>query len=203
MNPYRDDELILAARRGDLDAFEELLGRHGPAVRRRIDIHPRWRTILDEDDVMQTTYLEAFLEIGRFTGNGDDFERWLARLAENNLTDAIRGLERLKRPHPDDRVRPPAGLDPLRWLLSLVTGTSTTPSGPLLHRELEGRLQEELAGLPADYGDVLRYSYLEGLTLKETAEAMKRSYGSIHMLRQRALSRLRQRMGHRSTALQL
>lgn len=60
---HADDERLSAAAAGDGDALGALLRQHGPGVRRRLHISPAWRAALDPADVMQVSYLEAFLRI--------------------------------------------------------------------------------------------------------------------------------------------
>ncbi len=66
------DELLKRAMGGNTQALTSLLADLGPIVRSRIapKISPQWRAVLDEDDVMQTTYLEAVLRISKFTTGG-------------------------------------------------------------------------------------------------------------------------------------
>ena len=76
---------------------------HGAAVARSLaaDIDKQWRSVLDIEDVMQVTYMEAILQIRQFSRGGvDGFRAWLTRLAENNLIDAVRGLEAAKQRTP-------------------------------------------------------------------------------------------------------
>ena len=92
---------IAAAIGGDPEALSELLARHGPGVEAGLQIHRRWRGLLDASDVMQVTYLEAFLAIRTFQPEGErQFVAWLRRLADHNLQDAIRALSRRKRSAP-------------------------------------------------------------------------------------------------------
>ncbi len=60
-----DTDLLDAAVGGDEEALRELLKRFGPRVRQTLRGRPgrKWQSILDEDDVMQVTYLEAFLHL--------------------------------------------------------------------------------------------------------------------------------------------
>src|SRR6478609_1387882 len=106
--PTPDHEALLTnARAGDQSALIALLEALGPQVRQRIaaKIPPTLRAQLDEDDVMQVTYLEAVLRLDRFSGGGAaGFLAWLSRLAENNLIDAVRAMESAKRPDPSKRV---------------------------------------------------------------------------------------------------
>ena len=47
--------------------------------------------VLDIEDAMQVTFMEAFLRIGKFAGSDSrTFSAWLGRIAENNLCDGIR-----------------------------------------------------------------------------------------------------------------
>ena len=58
-----EDELLRKAIAGDMAALSELLERHGPEIRCKLRIDPAWRPLVSADDVMQITYLEAFLRI--------------------------------------------------------------------------------------------------------------------------------------------
>src|SRR5437868_1238158 len=98
-----DDELLSRAVRGDLPALNNLLRTHGPRVRAGLNgkLERQWQSVLDLDDVMQVTYLEAFLRIDHFrSGQSAAFLTWLRQIAENNLRDAIKELKREKRPPP-------------------------------------------------------------------------------------------------------
>ena len=60
------DAQLRAAIAGDIDAITKLLDRHGPEVERSLSIAREWRSVLESADVMQVTYLEAFLEVARY-----------------------------------------------------------------------------------------------------------------------------------------
>src|SRR5262245_56325849 len=126
-----DPSLLQSAVEGDTTALRALLEHCGGDVRRRISglIDKRWRASIDEDDVMQVTYLEAFLHIDQLTArDSTSFLSWLTRIAENALRDAIRGLSRQRRPNPARRVDVPVGPDSYAGLLECLGVTSTTPS---------------------------------------------------------------------------
>lgn len=184
--------LIKAAVAGDADALARLLQRHGPSVERGLRIGVTWRAALEAADVMQVTYLEAFLQIRNFDpSRGTPFEQWLRRIAENNLRDAIRGLQRQKQPQPADRVHAPRGEDSLIGLYNLLGSDSATPSRQLRAEEASRQLAEALGALPARYQEVVRLYDLEGRSIDEVAQATQRSPGAVHMLRARAHERLR------------
>jgi RNA polymerase sigma-70 factor, ECF subfamily len=193
-----DTQLLELAVAGDAEALRSLLKRFGPQVRDTLRgrIDRRLRSLLDEDDVMQITYLEAFLHIDQLTARDPtSFVAWLNRIAQNALRDAIRGLTRQKRPHPARRVAMPAGGDSSFMLLELLGTEASTPSRHATRDEVAEVLETVLAALPPDYATVVRYCDLEGLTASDVAERMGRSAGAVHMLRARAHDRMRELLG--------
>src|SRR5438874_4374691 len=98
--PEVQDELLAKATAGDAGALADLLTRDGAAARRALhDAIPiKWQSVLSMDDVMQQTYAEAVVSIGRFENRGDgSFAGWLTQLARCTLIDALRMLEADKR----------------------------------------------------------------------------------------------------------
>ncbi len=196
-----DDERsrVQAAVAGDVDAMSDLLQRYAPDVERSLFIAREWRSVLEPADVMQVTYLEAFIQIASFDpGRAEPFSAWLQRIAKNNLRDAIRGLQRQKRPQPSHRVALPAGADSSADLFDQLGVTTTTPSRHATREERMTRLNAALDALPDDYGQAVRLYDLECLAIAEVARRMGRSTGAVHMLRARAHDRLRDMLGPES-----
>ncbi len=191
--------LIRQAVAGNEAALSKLLEQHGPEVERTLRIGRGWRSVLEPADVMQVTYLEAFLQISRFDPDrAEPFPAWLTCIAENNLRDAIRGLERQKRPQPSDRVPQSADGDASCELLAILGVATTTPSRYAARDERLDRLNALLDTLPEDYGRVVRLYDLDGIPIGEVAKRMNRSAGAVHMLRARAHERLREVLGAES-----
>jgi RNA polymerase sigma-70 factor, ECF subfamily len=195
-----DDQLVSAATAGDRDALATLLREYGPEVRRRLDINPIWRAVLAPADVMQVTYLEAFLRIDQLKGRTSEaFVAWLTRLARNNLRDGIKELQRQKRPNPRQRIRARASGGSKSTLLNqLCDSAAATPSRDAAHRESHQALDAALAQLPPFYAEVVRRHDFEGQSIPEVAAAMGRSCGAVHMLRARALDCLQELLGSES-----
>lgn len=184
-----DESLIQAAKAGDEDALTALLERYGIVVRQGLRINPHGGGQVDLDDVMQVTYVEAFLGIRGFQPNGPgSFLAWLRRIAENNLRDALRKLDREERNLP--RATPDA--DSYTTLVARLSGTSTTPSQAARRREIQDIVEACLRNLPPDYEKVLRLYELEGLSGPEVAAAMGRTHGAVRMLLARAREHLLQ-----------
>jgi RNA polymerase sigma-70 factor (subfamily 1) len=194
-----DDALLNAVATGDADALAELLHRHGPEVRHRLVISPVWRGSLDATDVMQVTYLEAFLHRHQLTARTlDGFLAWLTRLAQNNLRDGIRELERQKRPNPRQQVQRRSADDSASSLLNTLSGGTPTASSVAARREAQQALEHALTQLPPLYARVVRSHDLEGQSVIEVATALGRSPGAVYMLRARALERLQELLGSQS-----
>ncbi len=200
MTPTDDLEALLdQARTGDKAALAKVLEAVGPTVRQRIAPKLKGsphRASLDEDDVMQVTYLEAVIRLQSFTTGGiSGFIAWLSRMAENNLIDAIRALESAKRPNPRKRVRAPSGQQSMVMLVEMLGGVSLTPSRDAARGEGVDLLAKAIDALPRDYARVVRGHDLEGKPASELAQELGRSEGAIYMLRSRAHARLKELLG--------
>lgn len=196
MTDAGDSAQIRKAVAGDAEALSALLREHGPAVERALRVDPLWQSSLEAADVMQVTYLEAFFQISSFNVDGDaTFATWLRRIAENNLKDAIRGLNRQKRPPARNRINVPNHADSMIGLFDLLGVVSATPSRQVGRQELVSLLEDAIAALPEDYARVIRMYDIEGSPIAEVAAAMGRSTGAVHMLRARAHDQLREKLG--------
>lgn len=196
-----DAELVAKGKRGDEEAIAALLERHGPTVRTRLagKIGQHFRSSVDEDDVMQVTYLEAFVRFASFHDRGDGaFLAWLTHIAENNLRDAIRGLERAKRPDPRKRVQTQNRDESYAGLVEILGVTYTTPSMNAAKGEMVSELDRALARIPADYAKVVRMYDLDGRSIDEVCRELGKSSGAVYMLRARAHERLADVLGSES-----
>lgn len=198
-NHTTSEELVRRAVTGDADALTLLLQQFGPEVERTLQINPVWRTVIEPADVMQVTYLEAFLRIGSFDPDrAESFPGWLRRIAQNNLKDAIRGLERQKQPQPRNRVKPPKFEDSLVGLYEMLEAGMSTPSRQVRRQEACSLLENSIGMLPDRYAEVVRRYDLECQPITEVADALGKSPGAVHMLRARAHDRLREQLGSAS-----
>jgi RNA polymerase sigma-70 factor (subfamily 1) len=194
-----DDKQVRAAVAGNGKALTALLHQYGPLVRRRLHISPVWRAALDAADVMQVTYLEAFLRIKQLQARTTEgFVAWLTRLAQNNLHDAIKALERQKRPNPGRRLQRTLREESSASLLDALGATMQTPSRSAARHEVERTLEAALAQLPPLYAQVVRLHDLEGRPVVAVAAALGRSPGAVYMLRARALEHLQELLGSES-----
>ncbi len=191
-----EDEFVNRAIGGDMSALTSLLEQNCDAVRASLSIDQKWASVLDPDDVMQVTFLEAFLQIGKFKAEGPGaFLAWLNRIAQNNLRDALRELTAVKRPQPGQRVAAGGPQDSASHLLANLGMTTTTPSRSAADAEIIAAINNAVALMPPDYGTVVRLYDLESKAIGDVAAAMGRTTGAVHMLRTRAHEHLREILG--------
>ena len=194
------DPLVDRASHGDAEALGSLLESCGPHLARILagKIGGNWQSLLDLDDVIQVTFLEAFVRIDQCNAaDARSFLGWVTRIAENNLQDAIRELGRAKRCPPGPRLQAGDVDSSCADLFNALT-TTTSPSRAAGRNEVRALLEAALSQLPADYQRVVRLYDLEGQSAGEVAGVLGRSEGAVYMLRARAHDRLRELLGARS-----
>ena len=194
-----EDGTIAAAVAGDSSALRRLLQACAPRLREHFAgrIGRRFQAALSVEDVLQVTYMEACLQIGRFRPtSGDAFFAWLRQIAENNLRDAVRELEADKRPDRRRQVQASAEDSCANFLLSL-SASGTSPTQGARRMEAKELVEAALANIPPDYATAVRLYDLDGKAIDEVAGAFDppRTRGAVHMLRMRALEALRLLLG--------
>ncbi|MFT5477314.1 MAG: RNA polymerase sigma factor (sigma-70 family) [Planctomycetota bacterium] len=186
-------ESLARAVHGDSEELEKVLRALEPELRAGISIQPLWSRSLDADDVLQVSFMEAFLRITSFTGPSPaGFRAWMRRVVKNNLTDAIRSLECEKRPDARRRVTHGAGGESARTLFSAVVGDHPTAGARATAQESVEMLLTAVEQLPTSYKQVIREVDLAERTVADVAEEMGRSRGAVHLLRSRGHARLRE-----------
>ncbi len=165
-----DHELVLAARKGDRDAFRTLFERHH---RRAYAL--AFGVLRHQDDaldVVQDAFIKAHKYLDKFEGNSS-FYTWLYRIVMNLAIDHLRKHRRVK----------PVELDESRLedtdegLLPKMLGAN--PGRALQDKEIRIRIDRALEQLSENHRAVLVMRELEGLSYEEMAQTMDCSKGTI------------------------
>ena len=82
-----DAGILAQARSGNREAFRTIVERHSHAIFRVA--YRLTRSEQDADDVVQETFLKAYVELGRFEGRAS-VATWLHRIAVNCAIDLLR-----------------------------------------------------------------------------------------------------------------
>jgi RNA polymerase sigma-70 factor (ECF subfamily) len=147
----------------------------------------------DPSDLVQETLLKAHQRFGQFRGQTEaELAGWLRQILARNLVDYARRFHSARgrrngREHPLEKMLQNSS-DALN---KLVEYNGTSPSDAAERRELTVVLADALAGLSADYRDVIVLRSIEELPWDEVAQQMGRSAGAVRILWARALKHLR------------
>ncbi|HYK87551.1 MAG TPA: sigma-70 family RNA polymerase sigma factor [Acidobacteriota bacterium] len=183
-------DLIDRIKRGDQDAFTHLFQKYRPRL--AVLVHYRMgshlRGLLEVDDMVQETFLEACRQLDHFAYRSPgSFFRWISRIAEHVIVDAARYEGRGKRDAgervPLRSASHPEGLEPV---------DTRTPSRLLAEHEAVLLLMRKLDALPEQYREAILLAKVEGLTTAEMAERLGKTREATTLLLHRAIKQFRQ-----------
>jgi RNA polymerase sigma-70 factor (ECF subfamily) len=158
-----DEELVAAAKNGELPAMEELLSRYREQVCRIVC--RRTENIEEAEDVVQEAMLRAFMNIGGFRGDAR-FSSWLATIAVNVAISMKRKQGRTQWIYIDDPNRSNHERSP--WDL---TDPGPTPEQCFRQKERHKLLLQKFRKLRAKYRIPL-IALANELSTEETAQAL-------------------------------
>jgi len=127
-----DDLLVSAAQQGDAVAFVELRNRHSHKLFPRI--YRITRNLQDAEDVLQESFLKAFVHLRSFEGRSS-FSSWVTRIAINCALMVLR-----KRPPAEISIEE-VGLDNEIWSAWEPADTRKGPEEIYAQQELEKHLR--------------------------------------------------------------
>lgn len=180
-----DPALVRQARSGDQAAFAALYEQTNPAIYRSVRAMVR-----DEDlvwDVLQNTWLRAFRSLDRLEAD-EAFLPWLRRIAVNETARLTAERQPIRFTElGDGEDEPLAELPDLR--------AENQPESALDRKETARLVREILGELPAQQQLVLGMRYYEDLSVKEIAELLNVSSGTVkkqlHLGRRKVEGRVR------------
>ena len=152
---------------------------------------------MSADDILQETWIAAFRHVGSFRANRPDaFDRWITVIAERKLIDACKGARRLKRGS-TQRAAQPKPHQTTSWmdLFSYVASQERTPSRVMSAKEAQCAVQVALSSLPEDRRRAVWMRHIEGRSVAETAEAMKKTPAAVTSLVFNGLRQLGRQLG--------
>ena len=178
--------LVQAAKKGDLEAFSELVKRYDRNVF-RIAQHITHNEE-DAQDVVQDAFLKAYQNLEQFQGNSK-FYTWLVRIAVNEALMKLRRRRSDKTVSIDEDVETEEGSMPRE-----VADWSPNPEQLYGQSELSDILKKTIQGLPPGFRTVFVLRDVEGLSTEETAEMLSLSIPAVKSRLLRARLQLRERL---------
>lgn len=168
---------LASARAGEAEGFSALYDWLSPEVQRFVV----GRGARDAEAITNDAFVAAFRRLGEFDGDAAGFRSWIYAIVRNRLIDAHRAEQR--RPGLADGDGD--GVDP---------ESSASAEDIALAGLGFGRASDLLASLTDAQRDVIVCRIVNGLTLEETADAVRRPVTAVKRLQARALSQLRQKI---------
>jgi len=180
--PLDDAILVEEARNGNIHAYENLVERYSEVAYRTAYLVAG--SAADAQDAAQEAFIRAYRALPRFRA-GAPFRPWLLQIVVNQAKNRLRAVGR--REH---------------LSLRLVEELRLGDAAPSPERALEAR-EERLALLHAvnelreEDRLVINCRYFLELSSEETAQTLGWPEGTVKSRLNRALARLRERMGER------
>lgn len=173
-------DLVRRAQNGDLDAFEELVGKHSKSIYGHIYRMVRGRRE-EAEDLTQEALLRAFKAIGRFR-NDCKFSTWLRRIAVN-LT--LNRLQKKQLPSRSIDEEPPEGGRPVE-----IPDETFGPERSFDQGQLRGALEQALEELSPSLRAVFVMREVEGLSHEQIAEILETNSQAVRVRHHRAKKQL-------------
>lgn len=185
-----DAELVRRAKAGELPAFETLVFRHERqlyALALRILQNPH-----DAEDITQQAFLSALEHLASFREEAS-FATWLNRIATFAALKVIRKRRGLDTVSLEENTEPRDDYDKIPHP-EFIADWKESPEQLVERNETRRLLDEALAQLDEKHRLVFLLRDVEGLSVRETAEALSLSEANVKVRLLRARLQLREHL---------
>ena len=185
-----DAELVRSAKAGELSAFEELATRHERkiySVAYRILQNPH-----DAEDVTQQAFLSAVENLMAFREESS-FATWISRIATFAALKVIRKRKGLDTVSLEANTERQDDYDSIPHP-EYIADWKQSPEQLVNRNEIQRLLDEALTGLDEKHRVVFVLRDIEGLSVRETAEALDLTEANVKMRLLRARLQLREQL---------
>ncbi len=165
-----DEELVAAARRNDLAAFEELVARHRDKIYARA--FSMMRNEEEAVDVAQEAWVKGWQRLVQFQGESS-FGTWMTRIVINLCLDQLRRRKRQRTESIEELSEEAGGVE------RQMPVVAANPTERLERIELRKRIDGALALLSHEHRTVLILHEFEEMEYKEIAKTMGCSIGTV------------------------
>lgn len=188
-----EQTLVLAAQRGNLEAFNDLVLMYQDFLY-RVAVN-----ILNDEgtaeDVTQQTFLSAFRNIQTFRGGS--LRSWLCRILVNASYDELRRVSRARSQPLEELDQDGEETGPILWLAD----PDPSPEAQVETGEMIDAIKTCLAALPRHYRLVVSLIDVDGFSYDEAALALNVPVGTIKSRLARARDALRTALQRRLDVL--
>jgi RNA polymerase sigma-70 factor (ECF subfamily) len=179
-----DNELVMLTRKGNKEAFEQLVQRHrGRCIRVALVV---LRNAGDAEDEAQNAFWKAFQHIDQFQGDAE-FGAWLSRIVVNQCRMLLRQKKRQRTVNLDSRF-------PDTHRSMELPSRRPDPEKELGVRQLKRVLAEELRRIPPLFRNVIMLRDVREIPMPEVARRLGISTSAAKSRLSRARIELRSRV---------
>jgi RNA polymerase sigma-70 factor (ECF subfamily) len=185
--PDQDAALMLRVKRGDREAFGELVERYQQPI-----LSLAYRTLGDlaeAEDLTQQAFLQAWRSAHRYRDSAR-FSTWLYTIARNLCLNELRRRSR----HPAQSLEAATAESEDRVPLQVQDHAPTGPTDVALQRELEHKIQEALLALPPNQRMAVLLCREEDLSYEDIARILGCSVSATKSLIHRGRETLKHRL---------
>jgi len=185
-----DAELVRLAKAGELDAFEALTNRYeqrvfGLALRMLRQEH-------DAEDVTQQTFLSVLENLDGFRGEAS-FSTWVLRIASHAALKIIRKRKGMNTVSLEEATEPSEDFNSIPHP-EFIADWRQSPEHLVERNEVRLLLDNALSRLDEKHRLVFLLRDVEGLSVRETADALDLSEGNVNVRLLRARLQLREEL---------
>jgi RNA polymerase sigma-70 factor (ECF subfamily) len=181
-----EDKLVLAAAKGNLEAFNRLVEIYEQRV-----FGLAYRLLNDREaaaDATQDSFFQAYRALNQYRGGS--FKSWLFRITSNICYDRLRSRKR----------RPTTSLEEMLVEAENSGGNAggvledpdSDPGDKVLKREIMAELNRAMAQLPPEQKIVVVLSDVQGMTYEEIASITGASLGTVKSRLSRGRAKIRE-----------
>ena len=165
-----DAKLVRDARKGDMEAFEELVARHRDRIFARA--YSMMHNEEEAVDLSQEAWVKGWQRLAQFQGESS-FGTWMTRIIINLCLDQLR---KQKRQRTESIEAMDEELGGVERQMPVVT---VNPTAGLERSELRQRIDRALGQLSYEHRTVLVLHEFEEMEYKEIAKTMGCSIGTV------------------------
>jgi RNA polymerase sigma-70 factor (ECF subfamily) len=188
--------LIAAAQAGDEFAWQAIVAHVRPQLRASAarQLSPRVRRRADPSDVVQQSLAEAWVARADFAGRSKaELEKWLRRILERNLQDAVRRHIQTSKRSVDHERSFAEILSSGDFRPEVFLADELSPGSEIARRELLACVVSLLEALPRGQREAVKLRYLDRCSLAEMAARLDLNENAAAQLLHRGLQNLRRR----------
>lgn len=178
INSIDEQTLIQKAQKGDIKAYESLVFKYDKRVMALI----RHSVLNDEDakELYQDIFLKVYRSIGKY-GKNSNFYTWLYRITINTCLNYHQ-----KKSTRLDKITETINTDSY-----ISKQTKQNPESVMMNNELQETIQEGLNNLSPKEKMVFILKHYEGLKIREIADLLKETDGSVKNCLFRGIKKLK------------